>query len=297
MKSQYITPAITVFDEKGDLDCEALRGLYDHLIQGGVNGILILGSIGEFFAIPLAKKKELINLAVKHIQKRVPVMVGIASMEVAETIELSKYAYEVGADSVILVSPYYFGLTDLNLEAYYDYVASQCPIDLYLYNFPDRTGYELSPNLVLNLARKHANIVGIKDTISGMDHTRELIKIIKPEFPKFKIYSGFDDNFAHNVMAGGDGCIAGLSNLFPELCSSWVKAFEGEDLRRVADIQQSIDRLMSIYQVGKPFVPYIKRAMRMKGLLEHDYCTFPLPCATESDEIKLKHIIEQAQQT
>ncbi|MHB8063768.1 MAG: dihydrodipicolinate synthase family protein, partial [Ruminiclostridium sp.] len=282
------------FDENKKLDTETIKILYDHLIKGGIDGILILGSIGEFFAISLESKKELIRLAVKHIDRRTKVLVGTASMDVNETIELSKYACEQGADGVVVISPYYFSLNDESIEEYYDLVAEKCPGDLYLYNFPDRTGYDLSPEVTLKLLRKHKNIIGYKDTIPGMDHTRELIKLIKPEYPNFKIYSGFDDNFAHNVISGGDGCIGGLSNLVPEICSAWVRAFGDNDLKLIAEIQRKIDQLMDIYQVGKPFVPYIKMAMAIKGIPMKDYCSFPLPRANEKEILKLKDIMEKA---
>lgn len=293
MDANYITPAITAFDKNGDLDHDGLKSLYDHLIKGGVDGILILGSIGEFFAIPLEKKKELIRLAVNHISPTMQVLVGTGGMDVNETTELSGYAYEQGADGVMVISPYYFGLSDQGVEDYYDYVAGKCPGAFYLYNFPDRTGYDLAPRVALNLIRKHKNIIGYKDTLAGMDHTRELIKLIKPEYPDFKIYSGFDDNFAHNVLSGGDGCVAGLSNVVPEICSAWVMAFKENDMNKVAEIQRIIDRLMSIYQVGKPFVPFIKKAMSIRGIPVEDYSTFPLPRVTDEEARKLKQILEQ----
>lgn len=293
MKGSYITPAITALDEKGNLDHEALKALYDHLIKGGVDGILILGSIGEFFALSVETKKELIRLAVRHINKRTQLLVGTASMDVKETLELNRYALEQGADGVMVISPYYFWLSEANLEAYYDHVAGACPGDFYLYNFPDRTGYDLSPKVALNLVRRHQNIVGIKDTLSGMDHTRDMIKLIKPEFPDFKVYSGFDDNFAHNVLSGGDGCVAGLSNLAPELCSDWVKAVNQGDLDKTVQIQRIIDKLMSIYQVGKPFIPYIKKAMMLKGIPVKDFCTFPMLRANDEETRKLQSILEE----
>jgi dihydrodipicolinate synthase/N-acetylneuraminate lyase len=294
MKSDYITPAVTVFDQEGNLDHEGLRNLYDHLVRGGVSGILILGSIGEFFAIPFDRKKELIRLAARHIGGRTPLLVGTGGMDVNETIELSRYAFDQGADGVMVISPFYFGFSGKTVEEYYDHVAANCPGRLYLYNFPDRTGYDIPPQVALNLLRKHGNIVGCKDTLSGMDHTRELIRVTKEEFPDFKVYSGFDDNFAHNVLSGGAGCVAGLSNLAPEICSAWVKAFEVEDLGKVSEIQGRIDILMGIYQVGKPFVPYIKKAMAIRGIPIWDYCTFPLPRVTVQEADQLRQIMEQA---
>jgi len=294
MNADYITPVVTAFDSKGNLDTDALKAIYDHLINNGIKDIVILGSIGEFFALSSDVKKELIKFAVKYINNRAKVIADTAGANMAETVELTKYAFQHGADAVIVISPYYFSFNDNSVEEYYDMVAENCPGDLYLYNFPDRTGYDVSPGVTLNLVRKHKNIVGYKDTLAGMDHTRELIKLIKPEFPEFKIYSGFDDNFAHNVLSGGDGCIAGLSNVFPKLCVSWAKAIEENDMEKVSDIQQTVNILMDIYNVGRPFVPYIKKAMQITGLPIEDFCTFPMPKVTESETEKIRSILEKA---
>jgi len=294
MNAAYICPAVTAFTRSGDLDLQAQKSVYDNLILGKIGGILILGSIGEFFSIPIDRKKALIREAIMHINKRAQVIVGTASMDVNEVVELSNYAYDQGADAVIIVSPYYFALSPSGIEEYYDYLAERCRGDIYLYNFPERTGYDLSPEIALNLVRKHRNIVGYKDTVTGMDHTRELIKLIKPEFPDFKIYSGYDNNFAQNVLAGGDGCIGGLSNLVPEICSAWVTAFLQDDLAGVAAIQQTIDKLMGIYSVGKPFIPYIKAAMNLRGIPIRAFSTFPMPVPAKQDVKKLRLIMEQA---
>jgi 4-hydroxy-tetrahydrodipicolinate synthase len=293
MKAKYLTPAVTAFKEDGNIDYNSLAKLYDHLIEGGVDGILILGSIGEFFAISYESKKELIQFACKHINNRVELIVGTTSMEVNEIVDLSNYALQCGADAVMVIPPYYFHFTEESVFNYYDYIAESVKGNLYLYNFPDRTGYEISPQVVLSLVEKHENIIGIKDTISGMDHTRELIKKIKSKRPEFLIYSGFDDNFAHNIMSGGDGCIAGISNIYPKLTSAWVKAFHNNDLEEVARISQRIDKLMDIYGVGKPFVPYIKKALVLENIIECDYATFPMPKVTKEQEEKLIDILNR----
>lgn len=212
-----------------------------------------------------------------------------------EIIELSKYAKEAGTDGVIILPPYYFPISEAGLETYYGKIAELLPNqDIYLYNFPDRTGYDVTPQVTLNLVKKYPNIKGYKDTQAGMDHTRELIKLIKAVRPDFEIYSGFDDNFAHNVLAGGDGCIAGLSNVLPELTHGWVEAFAKEDLQKVQEIQQKIDILMEIYQVGKPFVPYIKAAMEEKGIIENAASSFPFPEVTAEDRKQINEIMQKA---
>lgn len=294
MNAKYLAPAVTAFDENGEIDYESLKKLYDHIITGGIDGILVLGSIGEFFAIPKKMKEELIRFAVKYINKRTELIIGTTSMDINETIELSRYALNEGANAVIIISPYYFALNDDSVEEYYDRIADSINGNMYIYNFPDRTGYDVSPDVTVRLLRKHKNIIGYKDTTVGMDHTRELIKKVKPEFPDFYIYSGFDDNFARNILSGGDGCIAGLSNLVPELLSGWAKAFRNNNLNQVSEISKKVDRLMDIYSVGQPFVPYIKKALVMKGIIKCDKATFPLLSATKEQEDKLVHIMNEA---
>ena len=139
----------------------------------------------------------------------------------------------------------------------------------------------------------HSNIVGIKDTVSGMDHTRELIKVVKSKLPNFEIYSGFDDNFAHNVLAGGDGCIAALSNIAPEICAAWAKSFRENDLAGIAKGQQIIDRLMDLYAVRSPFLPVIKETARLRGIAATSTCTFPMPNATGEDDAKILEILRR----
>ena len=290
--AKYITPAVTPLRADGAVDTAGAARLYDHLIAGGVDGILVLGSIGEFFALPMEQKKALVAQAVKTIAHRVPLIVGAADTVFEQVVGLSRYAIAQGADAVIVVPPYYFTLGGQSIEDYYDHLAEAIPGNIYLYNFPDRTGYQIPAEAVKRLALRHPNIVGCKDTVAGMDHTRELIKAVKPVRPDFEIYSGFDDNFAHNVLSGGDGCIAGLSNLAPEVTSAWVRAIEKGDLREVAAIQRRVDRLMDVYSVGTPFVPYIKRAMQLRGLGVGAVSTFPLPAPTPEDDRRLTEILK-----
>ncbi len=123
---------------------------------------------------------------------------------------------------------------------------------MFLYNFPDRTGYDLSPEVTRNLLRKHSNIIGYKDTLGNMGHTRKLINTVMGEFPDFMVLSGFDEFFVHNLLGGGSGCVGGLSNIYPELFASWVDAVDKKDMEKASGIQQIVDGLMAIYDVYQP---------------------------------------------
>jgi 4-hydroxy-tetrahydrodipicolinate synthase len=279
MKAKWITPAVTPLHADGSLDLTSAGMLYDDLIEAGIDGVLIGGSIGEFFALTLQQREEAARFAVKHIAGRMQVIVGTANMISDDIVTLSNTCLDAGADAVMIVPPYYFTFGDDEMYAFYSRMAREIRGRVYLYNFPDRTGYSISPAVVRRLAADYPNIVGIKDTISGLDHTRELIKAVKPIRPDFEIFSGFDDNFAHNVLSGGDGCIAGISNVAPELCAGWVQAMRADDLALAASYQQKVNRCMDLYAIGSPFVPYVKEAARQMGHIASAAATFPMPAA------------------
>lgn len=293
-KANFLTPVVTAFDANGNLDVQANKNVWDHLIKGGVDGLVIMGSTGEFFSMTTEQKKELIKLVVEHVNKRTKVYIGTSCMTVEDTVELSNFAIEAGADAVMIISPYYFALSDESVEFFYDKVAEAVKGDIYLYNFPDRTGHDLTPEITLNLLRKHKNIVGFKDTVSEMGHTRKLMTTVLKEFPDFIVLSGFDENFVHNILCGGSGCIGGLSNLCPELFADWVKAINAKNMNEVARIQKIVDKLMDLYPIGTPFIPIMKKAMILHGVEMKDYCTKPFLPATEEQTEQIKAVMKEA---
>lgn len=293
VNAKWITPAVTAMDSQGHVDMEANCHLYDQLIQQGMDGILLLGSIGEFFAISMEEKRRLIREAIAHINHRVTVYVGTCDMNFEACVELSNYALAQGADGAMVISPYYFNLPDSAILNFYDTLAQRMEGPLLLYNFPDRTGYDLRPDLVAELALRHENIIGIKDTVGAMGHTRGLIQRVKPQRPDFFIFSGFDEFFGHNVLSGGDGCIAGLSNFAPEVAAGYARRARADDLAGMAEYQRKVDRLMAIYDVAPQFVPVMKKAMELRGMGIPPYCAAPMLPATEEETAKIRKLLEE----
>lgn len=293
MNAAYLTPAITLFREDGSLDFESQGKLFNHLIQQGIDGILVEGSSSEFFAMPMEQRKEMARFAIENVNHRVKLIIGTSHMVADEIVEFSNYCLKAGADAVMILPPYYFHFDAEALFQYYDRLASCIDGNIYIYNFPDNTGYTIPAETVLELAKKHANIVGMKDTISGMDHTRELIKIVKSQIPQFEVYSGFDDNFARNVLSGGNGCIGALSNVVPEICVTWAKAFQENDMAGVAKGQRAVDRLMDLYSIRSPFLPVIKESAKLRGFAGTSVCTFPMPNATAGDDAKIRELLSR----
>jgi len=289
-----ITPTITVFDQDQKIDFEATEEHIENLIKGGVNGILFLGSIGEFFAMTSAEKKKLISFAVKTVNKRVPVLVGTGGTAAEDVIELSNFAGAEGADGAAVITPYFFQFNQQTLYNYYSHIAQNVDLDLYIYNFPARSGVNISPETVLELARDYDNIVGIKDTMDTISHTRELIQQVKKPLEKdFAVYSGFDEYFLPNLLNGGDGLIGGLSNVAPGLFSDFYSSYQKGDFNKIKELVTKINLMMDIYSISDPFFPAIKKAVSLSGSNLNAVCKEPVGLLTDEQIINIKKILEK----
>lgn len=271
----YHAPVVTAFDADGDLDVDGNLAVWDHVLGGGIDGIVLMGSTGEFFAMRPEDKRTLIDLAVEHVAPRAELVVGTSCLRVDDTVELSRYALEAGAHAVIVISPFYFALEDASVEAFYSAVARQVDGDVYLYNFPARTGYDLSPEVTLRLLREHPNVVGYKDTVDDVGHTRRLLTQVLPEFPDFRVIAGFDEHLHRVVTSGGAGAIGGLANLYPEICAAYARAVTEGDAAAIAAEQRRIDRLMGLYSIAAPFFPLLKEGMVRRGVALQRHSTPP----------------------
>lgn len=293
MEAKYLTPVITVWQPDGSTpDWDGNRRLYDFLLSGGVDGLVLMGSTGEFYTMSLETQKQMVDFAAQTLAGKTEVLIGAARMNWEEIVDLCRYAASRGLDKVMLVSPYYFRLTEEDLEAYYSRIAQSVDCRIYLYNYPDRTGHDLTPSLVKRLALRYENIVGIKDTVSEFGHTRAILEAVKPERPDFQVYSGFDENLAHCALSGGCGCIGGLSNLMPAQCAAWVRAIREENLAEMAKWQQYFNRAMALYDISTPFMPAVKRGLRLLGLPLEECCAFPISSLDEAQEARLVQLLD-----
>lgn len=295
-EATFYAPAVTAFDADGTLDLAGNVAVWDHILAGGIDGIVLMGSTGEFFAMRDAQKRALIDLAVEHVAPRAELIVGTACLRVDETIDLSRYALAAGAHAVMIVSPYYFALEDASIEAFYSAVAEAVDGPIYLYNFPARTGYDLSVEVTRRLLRRHPNIVGYKDTVFEVGHTRRLVAELLPEFPDFRVLAGFDENLHHVVTSGGAGAIGGLANLYPEICAAYARAVRAGDAAEIAAQQRKIDRLMALYAMGSPFFPLLKKGMVLRGVGLQDQSLPPHLPATAEQTAQLRALMSAVEE-
>ena len=259
-------PSITITDDEGKIDYDLWGKHLDHLADAGVNGVLLFGSIGEFYSVSLADKEAALEFAVKRVGERMKVFAGVGDTTYANVIEFTKFAEKAGADAVLAVSPYYFGPSPLTAENYFGGIAEATKLPVILYNFPARTGTDLTPELVASLAAKHPNICGIKDTVDTISHTRKVIRAARAVNPDFTVFSGFDEYYLVNRVSGGNGVLCGLTNVEPETFVKMHAAYEEGDFATAVACAERISKLMAVYDACDLFVSAIKAAVNVKGL-------------------------------
>lgn len=259
-------PSVTVTDDEGNLDLDLWGRHIDHLAEAGIDGVLLFGSIGEFYSVSLEDKKRAVSFAVERAAGRMKVFVGVGDTTFSNVLELSRHAARSGADAVLAVSPYYFGPSPQCAERYFGAIAEAQDLPVVLYNFPARTGTDLTPDLVASLAARHPTICGIKDTVDCISHTREVIGAVRAVNPEFSVLSGFDEYYLANRSSGGNGVLCGLTNAVPEVFSKMDKAYKAGDLAEAFACSQKISRYMAVYGCADLFVSAVKGAVAVEGL-------------------------------
>ena len=257
------TALITPF-RNGEVDYEAFGRLIDWQIDSGINGLVICGTSGEGPTLNDAEHRECIRFAVERAAGRVPIIAGTGSNDTAYAISLTKYACEVGADAMLVVTPYYNKATQNGLVASFKAIADASTKPIIVYNVPSRTGCSIQPATYLKMS-EHENIVAIKEAsgnISTVVATRALLG------DKMDIYSGNDDQIVPILSMGGLGCISVLSNVLPhetvEICERW---FAG-DVAGAAELQCKYLRLINALFCEVNPIP-VKAAMAALGWCEN----------------------------
>lgn len=266
MSYKIISPTVTVIDDDGKIDLEGNKKVIEYLLDNNISGFAPFGSTGEFTEFSNDEKIELIKLYVELCKGKVPVIAGTGNVNFNKTLDLSRRAFEIGVDGVLVLAPYYYGIGQDEAYSWYSKLAENLDRDIYIYNFPARTGLNILPETIEKLVKNYPNIAGIKDTVDNAENTKEIIYRIKKIKPEFKVYSGFDNQFVSNILSGGDGNISAFSNIVPEIWTSWIKAAEEKNFDKVKEIQQKIDALMPLYGIRSNFAKLFKILMTKRGL-------------------------------
>ncbi len=280
------TAIITPLNANG-VDYEAFGRLIDFQLAEGIDAIVVVGTTGEGSTLTDAEHKEAIRFCVERVAGRVPVIAGTGSNDTAYAIELTKYSCEVGADAMLLVTPYYNKATQKGLIESFRAIADASTKPCILYNVPSRTGCNLLPATAAVLA-EHPNIVGIKEASGNISQIAALAAAVGD---KMDIYSGNDDQIVPILSLGGKGVISVLSNPMPAATHEICQRFFDGDIEGARALQLRLLPLIdALFSEVNP-IP-VKAAMAAMGYGEN-YLRLPLTTMDEAKEAVLLELMRR----
>ncbi|MDW8569125.1 dihydrodipicolinate synthase family protein [Staphylococcus shinii] len=190
--------------ENGDIDYNSFGNLIEHVIAGGLQGVLVGGSTGEYSLMTTEERKQIIEFVTLKVNNRVQVMAGTGCHRTSDTIELTQFAESVGVDSALVINPYYMVTSDEGIVEHYKNVAESTSVGIVIYHYPEATGVELAPEIIHEIS-KIDGVVGIKNTADGV-HTSKVLDLVKDD-PDFALLNGFEDlifTFISNWCTGSN---------------------------------------------------------------------------------------------
>ncbi|MDR1240939.1 MAG: 4-hydroxy-tetrahydrodipicolinate synthase [Oscillospiraceae bacterium] len=273
---------VTPFDGAGNINFKMFEKLVDFQISGGVQAVVVCGTTGESAVISSEERDSLIKFSVNKFKNKVPIIVGTGSNCTEHAVSLSTKAQELGADALLIVTPYYNKTSQLGLIKHYEFIASKVEIPMILYNVPSRTGMNIAPQTYLELS-KIENIVATKEANGDIS---SVIKTISLCGDDLVVYSGNDDQTLPILSVGGIGVISVFSNILPDI--SQKIASNSKDAAEL--LMKYQDLMEALFWDVNP-VP-IKAALKLMGF-DCGKCRMPLAEMENEKEKKLKKIMEK----
>ncbi len=283
---------ITPFTQSRELDKEGLRENIRYQIKQGVDAIVALGTTGEAPTLTHHEREEVIAISQEECKGKVHLMVGTGSYSTAQTIENTRHAQRMGADSALIVCPYYNKPTPNGLYSHFKEVAEAAPnLPILIYNHLGRTGQNMPTSTLLRLA-EIPNIAGVKEASGNINQIMEVIEHISLRYPQFSVMSG-DDSLTFALMAlGGHGVVSVVSNLIPREVLDLVRKLQQRDYTGARALHYKLMPLFRDLFIETNPIP-IKAAMSLCGMAAGG-CRLPLCDLTEESQRKLEETLQKS---
>ncbi|WP_298483757.1 4-hydroxy-tetrahydrodipicolinate synthase [uncultured Ruminococcus sp.] len=276
---------ITPMLEDGSVDFDGLGKNIDFQIENGTDAIIICGTTGESSTLDDEEHRACIRFAVEHTHNRVPVIAGTGSNDTKYAIALSQEAQELGADGLLVVTPYYNKATQRGLVAHYNAIADSVNIPIILYNIPSRTGVGFEVGTIATLA-EHKNIVAVKEASGNIGYTAKLAAKCGD---KVDIYSGNDDMIVPIMSLGGKGVISVLSNVLPKETHDMTQYCLNNNFAAATELQLKYLRLINDLFMEVNPIP-VKDAMNQMGMPAGP-CRMPLCDMTDEHKAAMRETL------
>lgn len=280
------TAIATPFTKDG-VNFEEFGKIIEFQIQNNIDAIIVCGTTGESATMSTEEKKETIKYAIEKVAKRTKVVVGTGSNNTKSAIEMSKYAEEVGADGILVVTPYYNKTTQKGLISHYKEIAEAVNLPIIMYNVPSRTGVNILPKTCLELS-KIKNIVAIKEASGDISQVAKIVNLCKEDLT---IYSGNDDQIIPVLSLGGKGVISVLSNIMPKYTHNMTKKYLEGDVEEAKKMQLEVSDLIEALFTEVNPIP-VKYALNLMGY-KFGIPRLPLIELTDENKENLKEIMKK----
>jgi 4-hydroxy-tetrahydrodipicolinate synthase len=276
-----IAPVVSPFTAEGLPDLESLRGLVRWQLASGSHGISLGGSTGEPSAQSTAERANAIRAVAEEIDDRVPFVPGTGSAKLDETLELTAVAERAGADAVLIITPYYARPTQDGLFGWYSTVASEFPdLPMIAYNVPSRTAVDIAPETVARLRRRHANIVGVKETTRDFEHFSRVLHVAGRDT---LLWSGIELLCLPLLALGGVGFVSATANLAPAATARMYELWMSGEFDRARDLHFGLHPVTDvIFTETNPAAA--KWVLAQAGLIKSGYVRPPLVPLTEAGQ-------------
>lgn len=286
-----VPPMITPLTAPDTLDTSGLERLVEHILGGGVHGLFLLGTTGEAPSLSYRLRRELIERACLQVARRVPVLVGITDSAFSESLAVARVAAEAGANAVVLAPPYYFPSGQPELVHYIRRLVAELPLPLFLYNMPAMTKTVIEPDTIRQLLDL-PGIVGVKDSSGDLAYYAEVLAIAKQR-PDWSVLIGPEALLQKSLVLGGDGGVAGGTNLCPRLFVDLFNAFERGDTDEGARLQSQVESLDKLYRVGRhasSIIKGLKCALSLTGICS-DTMAEPFHHFAPPERARIEHLL------
>lgn len=252
-----VPPLVTPLTSGGEFDSAAYAKLIERVIAGGVHGLFVMGSTGEFSSFSSDVRHAIVQESCHLTGTRIPVVVNVSDTCLEDSLQLSRFAARAGATAVAICPPFYFSVTQSDLVRYLTKFAEQSDLPVFLYNIPQNAHHELTVDTVERLADV-PNIVGVKNSNGKLGYIGKVSEI-KRRRPEFTIMVGTEEILMPAMEAGADGSVCGGANMFPELFVNLYKAILDNQKTRAKAMQEQVIRISAaLYSVGAPETSYFR---------------------------------------
>lgn len=257
---------ITPMSDDGDIDFSAMERLLDFQLENHTDGIVVNGTTGESAVLSDEEKLGIIEFTIKHIGGRIPVIAGTGSNCTAHAVKLSKEAEALGADALLVVTPYYNKASQRGLAEHFTAIADSVKLPMILYNVPSRTGVAISPETCLKLS-EHPNIQAIKEAAGDISRVAKIASLCRSSLD---IYSGNDDQTVPVLSLGGKGVISVLANIMPKEMHEMCRLFlNGKPIKSAGMQLDLLDIMNALFYEVNP-IP-VKAALNLMGFCRESY--------------------------